>query len=215
VKKNARVFAVVIALVTAAPAAAQVAWDAPLLLAPGSPGGLGIFLIEPQGPELPPALGIDDDGFGVVGTWRASSAPGVGFRAGIAEDPFDDIAVLGGIDLSGTLFTPTEEIPVGFIWVLGAGLSIGDEVLALFPAGISAGIDVETEGILFRPYMTPRVDLSLSSFEGSEADLNVSVDLGLDLSFTDDWVIRFAASLGNGEAIAIGLAFPGLSLEID
>src|SRR5688500_16980023 len=127
-------------------------WDAPLLLAPGSPGGLGIFLIEPQGPDLPDALGLDDDGFGVVGTWRASSAPGVGFRVGLAEDPFDNLSVLAGLDLSGTLLTPTDEIPVGFIWLLGAGISVGDEFLASFPAGISVGIDLITEGILFRPY---------------------------------------------------------------
>jgi hypothetical protein len=201
------------AALSAAPLAAQVAWDAPLLLAPGSPGGLGIFLLEPQGPEIPSGLGIDDDGFGVIGTWRASSAPGVGFRAGLAEDPFDDLAVLGGLDLSGTLLTPTEEVPVGFIWLLGAGLSVGDEVLALFPAGISAGIDVRTEGILFRPYLTPRVDLTISSVDGSEADLHVSVDLGLDLAFTEDWLIRFAAALGNGEAIAIGLQFPAVGIE--
>ena len=198
---------------TAVPAGAQVMWDAPLLLAPGSPGGLGIFLIEPQGPDLPAALGIDDDGFGVVGTWRASSAPGVGFRVGLAEDPFDNLAVLAGLDLSGTLLAPTEELPVGFIWLVGAGLSVGDELLASFPVGISAGIDVTTEGILFRPYVTPRVDLNIWSGPGDEADLSVSVDLGLDLSFTPDWVIRFGASLGDGEAIAIGLAFPGVSLE--
>jgi hypothetical protein len=198
-------------MVTTRPAAAQVSWDAPLMLAPGSPGGLGIYLMEPDGPDVP---GFDD-GFGVIGTWRASSAPGVGFRVGLAEDPFDDLAVLAGLDLSGTLLNPTEELPLGFIWLLGAGVSIGDEVLALFPAGISVGTDIVSEGILFRPYVTPRVDLSVWSGAGDEVDLLGTVDLGLDLAFDDSWVIRFAASLGDLEAIGIGLTFPGLSLEID
>lgn len=197
---------------SAGPLAAQVQWDAPLMVAPGSPSGIGIFLIEPMGPDLEDVPGVDDDGFGVVGSWRASSAPGVGFRVGLARDPFDEVAALGGIDLSGTLLAPTEEIPVGFIWAVGAGLSIGDEVLASFPAAISAGIDVTTEGLFFRPYVTPRVDLNVWSGPGDELDLSVAVDLGLDLSIAPEWMIRFAASLGDGEAIAIGLQFPGVGL---
>jgi hypothetical protein len=183
------------------------------MLAPGSPGGIGVFLIEPQGPDLS-GLGVDDDGFGVIGTWRASAAPvGFGVRVGLAEDPFDDLAVLAGLDIAGTLLRPTEEVPVGFIWLVGAGLSVGDEFLASFPAGISAGIDLTADGILFRPYVAPRVDLNIWSGPGDELDMNLAVDLGLDLAFVPDWVIRFAASLGDGEAIAIGLQFPGLGFE--
>ena len=211
-KRIGLVLVAALALVTASPVAGQVQWDAPLLLAPNSPGGIGLFLIEPQGPDLP--AGFDDDGFGVIGTWRRSAAPvGFGVRVGLAEDPFDDLAVLGGIDIAGTLLTPTEEVPVGFIWLFGAGLSVGDELLASFPAGISAGVDLDADGILFRPYVTPRVDLNIWSGEGDEVDMSVNVDLGLDLAFVSDWVIRFAASLGDGEAIAIGLQFPGLGFE--
>jgi hypothetical protein len=213
VKRTGFLIGLSVCAATAMPARAQVMWDSPMLLAPNSPGGLGIFLVEPQGPELPAALGIDDDGFGVVGTWRASSAPGVGFRVGLSKDPFDNLSVLAGLDLSGTLLTPTEEVPVGFIWFTGAGIGVGDEVLATFPVGISAGIDVTTEGILFRPYLAPRLDLNIWSGPGDEADLSIAVELGLDLAFTSDWLIRFAGSVGDGEAIAIGLHFPGVSLE--
>lgn len=196
----------VLTVAGAVPAAAQVAWDAPMLLAPGSPGGLGILLIEPAGPELPDG----DSGVGVLGTWRRSAAPtGVGFRLGLAQDAFDDLAVLAGLDVSGTLLSPSSELPVGFIWLFGAGIGVGDELLISFPAGISAGADLVADGILFRPYVTPRVALDVWTGPGDDADLSAAVDLGLDLAFTSSWVIRFAASLGDKEALAIGLAFPG------
>ena len=187
--------------------AAQVAWDAPMLLAPRSPGGLGILLIEPAGPEPPGG----DTGVGVLGTWRRAAAPtGVGFRVGLAEDAFDDLAVIAGLDVSGTLLAPTAELPIGFIWLLGAGIGVGDEVLLSFPAGISGGSDLEVDGILFRPYVTPRVSLDIRTGPGDELDLAAAVDLGLDLAFSSAWVIRFAATLGDREALAVGLAFPGM-----
>ncbi len=203
-------FTVLLASVAlATPSAAQVAWDAPMLLAPGSPGGLGILLVEPPGSGL---SGGSNAGVGVLGMWRRSPVPvGIGVRIGLAEDAFDDVAVLAGLDVSGTLFTPTEELPVGFIWLLGAGISVGDEVLLSFPVGISAGGDLETDGVLFRPYATPRVSLDVWSGEGDHVDLAVALDLGLDVGFDPGWLIRFAASFGDRQAIAVGLAFPGVS----
>ena len=200
--------AIVLSTPTAEPLFAQVAWDAPMLLAPGSPGGLGVFLIEPAGPDASGA----QPGLGFLGTWRRAEAPaGVGVRLGWADNAAGDPAVLAGLDVSGTLSRPTEDFPVGSIWVLGAGISAGDDILLSFPAGISASTELGPDGILFRPYLTPHVALDVSSGPGDVVDLSVAVDLGLDLVFSRDWVMRFALSLGSREAIAVGLGLPAVS----
>lgn len=129
----------------------------------------------------------------------------------MADDPGGDPAVLAGLDVSGALSRPTEDLPVGSIWFLGAGISAGDEVLLSFPAGISAATELGADGILLRPYLSPRVSLDVRSGAGDKMDLAAAVDLGLDLAFSQDWIIRFALSLGQREAIAVGLALPAVS----
>ena len=198
-RTGAVVLAMMLAAVLVRPAAAQVEWDGTMLLSPGTPGGIGLFLVDP-----------DAGGLGAMGTWRRSAAPiGFGLRAGLANDAADDLAVFGGLDLSGTLLSPTSDTPIGAIWLLGAGIGIGHDLLASFPAGISLSSEHRSEGVLFRPYVTPRVDLDLASGPGDNADLSFSADLGLDLSFAPNWMIRFGASVGRRDALAIGLAFPG------
>jgi hypothetical protein len=189
-------------LALAAPAAGQVEWDGTMLMAPGSPGGLGIFLFD-----------SDFGGTGVLASYRSGAVPaGFGLRAGLAEDASDGLAVLGGVDVSGTLLSPTTELPVGVIWLVGAGLSVGDELLASFPIGLSVGSDLRSEGVLFRPYATPRVALDFWSGIGDSTDLSFAVDLGLDLEFDPSWTIRFGASLGDRETLTIGLTFANLRI---
>lgn len=180
-------------------AGAQVAWDAPLLLAPGSPGGWGIHLMDPS----------PGDGLGVMGTYRAAPAPvGYGFRLGIAEDPLDDLAVFGGVDVSGTLLVPTDDRPFGVLWITGVGLGIGDDLLISAPLGISVGADIQADDLLLRPYVSPRLHLDVDFRGDEELDLGIAADLGVDLAFTRAWVIRFGATVGDREALSIGLGFP-------
>ena len=194
---------VLLCLALAAPVAGQVPWDTPMLLAPGSPGGIGVFLFDPG----------SAGGLGVMGSWRGAPAPaGIGVRVGLGNDAFDQFSVFAGLDVSGTLFEATEEVPVGGIWVLGAGVAVGQDAVVSFPAGLSFGTDLRSEGVLFRPYVTPRVSLDVRSGPGDQLDLAAAVDLGLDLSFAPGWMIRFAASVGDRRTVAIGLAFPNVSL---
>lgn len=191
--------AILLGVVTAAPVQAQVAWDSPMLLAPGSPGGWGIHIMEPS----------PGDGIGVMGTYRSNPAPvGYGFRLGLAEDPSDDLAVFGGLDVSGHLLLPTSERPFGVLWLAGVGAGIGDDVVISLPAGVSVGADIEAEDILFRPYVTPRVVLDIAFDAEDELDLGLAVDLGVDLAFDPAWAIRFGATLGDREALSIGLNLP-------
>ena len=187
-------------------ARAQVAWDSPFFVAPASPAGWGIYLVD----------AAKRGGIGVMTTWRASDAPGgLGFRIGLAEDRVDDLSVFGGLDISGYLLRTSNEVPVNVAWVAGAGLGIGNAALLSFPFGVSVGRDFQADGVWFNPYITPRVvlDAWMGSDRpgrrdgGSSLDLGLAVDLGMDVSFDPGWAIRFAGTLGDRGALGIGVSF--------
>lgn len=190
-------------LFTLAPGAgAQVAWDAPLLVGPGSPAGLGIHLTDPA-----PGSGI-----GAMATWRTSPAPGgLGLRGGVAEDAGDDLAAFGGLDVSGYLIRADQEVPLDILWVAGAGIGVGDYALVSFPLGVSLGRTFREDGVGFTPYVTPRLVLDGSlgrDVPDDDLDLDFAVDLGADIDFDTAWTIRFGATIGDREALSIGMVFP-------
>lgn len=198
-----RIAAVCAVAAFAAPSSssAQVAWDGPMLMAPGAPAGWGFHLVDPH----------PGDGLGGLVTWRADPAPvGLGFRAGIFEGNRDDLGIVGGVDLSGTLHRGTDDAPFDVIWFAGAGVGIDDDLLASFPLGLAAGWSFTGPNVAFRPYVAPR--MVLDAFFGDEAedlDLGAAVEVGLDLAFSPTFAIRTAASVGDREAVSIGLAVPG------
>jgi hypothetical protein len=202
----------ILALVGAGPVGAQIAWESPMLIGPGAPAGLGFYLMEPW----------PGDDIAVLGTYRTSPVPvGLGFRLGLGEGRRDELAVFGGVDVAGSLISATDDVPLDVVWFAGAGAGIGEDALLSFPLGLSVGAILQSEGVRFAPYVAPR--LVLDAFfcdddrdERDEPDfcrgdddleLDLAADVGLDLSFTQAWMIRFAATLGDREALAIGVVF--------
>ncbi len=189
--------------VAAAPARSQVVWDAPLMVSPVTPAGWGVYLVDPH-----PGSGI-----GVMTTYRPTAGTGVGYRLGLAEyrrrgpDRDGSLAVYGGVDISGMLLRHSQDFPLDVAWVSGVGLGIGNNVRVNAPLGVSIGRDVESDGIWFNPYVTPRVGLDALFGSGSELNLTLNVDLGVDISFDPGWAIRFGGTLGDHGALAIGLSF--------
>lgn len=184
-----------------APASGQIAWETPLMVSPYAPAGWSLLLTDPE-----PGQGIA----AVVG-WRTAAMPvGFGLRAGIGEGQDGDAAVFGGVDVSGILVRYTDETPFDLIWVAGGGFGAGDHVLLSFPLGLTAGWDLTTESADFRPYVGPRVVLDGRIGEGhrDDLDLEAAVDVGLDMALDQGLVLRFAASLGGRDALAVGVAFP-------
>ncbi len=187
-------------LTFAAEARAQVAWDSPMLLPPRPPAGLGLYLIEPAGGDL-----------GGVLTWRSGGGPAnIGFRVGVAEEtPDDDIAVFGGADFTGLI--RADGFPLDLAWLAGVGLGISDAVLISVPFGISVGGTINADGVRFTPYGSPRIvlDALFNGGEGddSDLDLDVAVDLGVDFFFSPGWGIRVGGTLGDRDAVAIGIIF--------
>ena len=193
-------------LLTPAPADAQPAWDGPMLMAPGAPAGWGFHLVD-----------VDPgDGLGGLVTWRADPAPvGLGFRVGLVEGFRDDVALIGGVDVSGSVYSGSGDVPLDVIWLAGAGLGLDEEIRLSFPLGMSFGLTFNGPDVQFRPYFAPRIvlDAFLGDAEagpGGDDDLTLDVagEIGLDLAFNTPWVIRTAASFGDRDAISIGVNLP-------
>lgn len=186
-------------LILPASAAAQAAWDAPSFLHAGAPGGLTLALTDSD----------PGDGLGFLGLWRSKSAPsGLGFRAGIAEGPNDDVVGVMGLDVSGGLPSLTQGNEVQAMWWSGAGVSVGDDLTASFPLGMVFSWNAQGDGVRFMPYVGGHVVLDLFTGSNDDADLDGAVDLGLDLAFPTGWVGRFSAALGGRESLGIGLRVP-------
>lgn len=190
--------AVCAALLVATPLGAQVAWDAPALVSPAAPSGLAVFLTSTSG-----------GGLGVMTAWRQPGARvGLGYRLGLANDAADDLAVSGGIDVSGMLADGVEDADVQVQWWSGAGASVGDELVVSIPAGLTVGWVGGGDGTTFAPYAGGHVVLDLATGEGDAARLEAVADLGIDLTLTSGWIVRFGASVGGRDALAIGIRVP-------
>lgn len=196
-----RMALVLLAALTLTPAttSAQIVWDAPTMIRPGAPSGLSILLLEPYpGNEL-----------GALVLWRQSPAPvGLGLRAGIAEDPSGDLAALFGLDVSGTLARLEGGGEPQIIWWSGAGLGVGEELVATFPAGIVLGWSIEGDGVVFSPSLGGHVALDILTGPGDELEVDGALDLGVDLGFNSGLQARFGASVGDREALAFGIRLP-------
>ena len=180
--------------------AAQVAWEAPPLIAPGAPSGLSVMLWD----------AYPSDDLGVMALWRSAAVPsGLGIRGGLAEQPGGDLAGMFGLDVSGSLGSLDEAGNAGVVWWAGAGLGIGDELLVSLPVGLTVGWRVSEDAVTFSPYVGGHVALDILTGPNDDLDLEGAVDLGVDLTFSSGFAVRFGASVGGREALAVGLRIPG------
>lgn len=183
-------------LLGASAAQAQVAWDSPMLAVPTPEIGYGIYLFEPAGA-----------GLGVLGTMRTGP---IRFRLGIADGSRgNDIAILGGGDYSALLRRRTSDFPLDVGWHLGLGLAYSEYLTLGIPFGIAFGIPIQAEDISLLPFVSPRIilDGAFPDERDSDLDLAFGVDLGIDVRVRPTWGIRFAATLGDHEGLAVGLIF--------
>ncbi len=196
-----RALLAVLALAGAWPAAvaAQLSWDAPPLVGPASPQGLGLFLASPN-----PGRNL-----GGIVTWRDDTASfGIAYRIGMGEDAAGHVAGLGGIDISGTLANGVEDADVKVLWWTGLGAGVGQNLTVSWPLGIVVGWTGESERAVFSPYGGGHVVLDMSTHSRDHAHLRGALDLGLDVRVVSGLVVSFGASVGGREALAIGVALP-------
>lgn len=183
----------------ATPVAGQIAWDSPALISPAVPAGFSIFLVNPAGGDL-----------GALGTLRHSAGPiGLGYRAALADESGSgDIAVSGGIDVSGMLARGVEGSEVDVMWWAGGGLSVGTETIVTAPLGVIIGWSGQGSDVVFSPYGGGHVVLDFVSGPGDSVRFEGVIDLGVDLVLRSGWMIRAGASLGDRESLALGIRLP-------
>jgi hypothetical protein len=189
---------VALLLAVALPLRAQVAWDSPMLLLPQQQPGFGIFLMDAHG-----------GGLGVMGLYH-SPVWNYGLRGGIADGRGDrGLNVFGGIDFSGVVTRSTPDFPLDIDWVFGAGAAFGDGARIAVPVGLTTGHSFRGEGAVFTPYATPRVVFDVFSGDNRRRStaLNFALDIGLDLDLLRDFRVRFAATVGDRSALAVGVSF--------
>jgi hypothetical protein len=180
---------------------AQIAWDSPQLVPPTVTAApeFGLFLIDGSGA-----------GIGVMGMWRGGSQPRLGLRFGIADRGGRDggIAAFGGGELIGPLTVATPDFPLDISWLFGMGIGLDNRVRVAFPLGLSVGHTFTGQGVTFAPYLTPRVVLDgVFGGHGDGLDMGLAVDLGFDIGFQPNWLIRFGGTFGDRSALALGVVF--------
>lgn len=183
-----------------APAQGQVAWETPMLISPDVPDGLGIYLMDVAGGDI-----------GLMMSWRGAGSSW-GLRGGIAEAAGDDIGVFGGLDFGGGVHRETTSFPLDVDWFTGVGIGASDDAVLTVPLGLTFGHRFQATNAVFVPYFAPRVHLDalFGNDTGDDMELGLSVDLGLDLRLSRSRgapVIRFGASIGDHEGLALGAVF--------
>lgn len=206
VRRIVALLGVVAALAATGPAQAQIAWDSPIAVHPYQTPGWTVWVAD-----------TDRSDFAVLGQWRgATGETDFGLRAGIGEDAFDDVAVFGGVDVTGPLLRQ-DDPSFGLDWVAGGGFGVSDDVLLSIPFGIVAGWNIPLENATLQPHVGPRVILDAwigdddppgPGRDDDDLDLELAVDLGFDLAFDSGWTLRFAGTAGDREALAIGIGLP-------
>ena len=179
---------------------AQFAWDVPPLISHMAPAGVSLFLVDPAGADL-----------GGLLTFRHEAGPvGLGYRFAIAEENVtDDVAVSGGVDVSGFLAQGMDGSDVDVLWWSGLGAGVGEELLVSIPLGILFSWSGGGGDAVVVPYGGAHAALDFISGPGDDVDLSAAVDLGVDVILSSGWAVRFGGSFGDREAIAIGVKIGG------
>ncbi len=179
--------------------AAQLSWDAPPLVGPASPQGLGLFVASPNpGHNLGGILTYRDD----------TASLGLGYRVGFGEDASGHAAGLAGIDVSGALANGNEDANMKVLWWTGLGGGIGQNVTVSWPVGMVVGWTGGEGDAILSPYAGGHLALDLSTKRADHVHVRAAIDVGLDLRVVSGVVMSFGASVGGRDALAVGLAFP-------
>ena len=140
---------------------------------------------------------------GLKAIWRQSGNINLGVQAGIGDLNDAGNTILVGAELSKPLSSLSSS-GLAVAWQLGAGAVFGGDYAQLaIPLGVSIGVNVgsgSTTSIL--PYAHPRVSFDLIAVEVgdeevTETDFGFAVDLGVDVSLGQRFVLKAAYTIGS------------------
>ncbi len=128
------------------------------------------------------------------------------------------MSAFGGLDVRASIARHSERQPLDLEWSsgIGAGSGTGDEryVLVTLPMAISAGRSWSSGSIWLAPYVALGAALDVSLGDNApdeEFSVTPAADIGIDLALDPGrrFIIRVATSLGDRQAIAVGLNLGG------
>lgn len=183
--------------------AAQI-YDMPQFITPYDETGVGVYMVFVNG--------IDD--VGGMATFRKSGDVNLGLRGSINDISGGDIALNGGLDVYKQFVSWSESFPLDVAWVTGIGLGwvtgtgAGGFGILRIPGGVSLArqFDSEDGKWSLTPYASPRLALDIG-LDGPDTKLHFDVDFGVELQFSQAWLLRFGVTVGHDEALGFGLSF--------
>ncbi|MGH7498045.1 MAG: hypothetical protein ACREL3_04250 [Gemmatimonadales bacterium] len=159
-------------------------------------------------------VSLSDPGEGVgaaiEGFYRYGSGPyDFSVRGGIADYNGPGSAVLLGGDFRTQVLHYSESFPLDGAITVGLGGQFGNDIddFILLPVGISLGrqFNLENSNTLFVPYLHPII---APVFGGAGSnDVLFSLGLGVDIKFSDRWVVRASGGLGDLEGVGVSIAY--------
>ena len=184
---------------------AQMPWDSPQMLGPGSPAGASFVAVH---------YGLDPySGLGAMLILRTGAAPnGFGIRVSGARGLGDKINVGGGVDFTHALMKSSAQFPLDLMLTYGAGASYGEFVEFAVPVGLAGGRVYKSSNTRFRPYTSARAILEGRAGRArpnGDVTLALAIDVGADLTLGRSFTLRSAASFGDRQAVALGIHVGG------
>lgn len=174
-------------------------WDTPSFMGPRPGSDVGVYLLDGDLYDL-----------GLQGIWRTSGSTNLGLRLGFLDTPGDEIITLGA-ETWGDIAVQDADFPLDLSWTLGAGAWVNGSTVFGVPLGVAIGrtIDIEDSDVSFQVYGHPRLGFVFyeNAADDLELDLDATFDIGADVYLSSGLAIEVAASLGDFDALGIGLAW--------
>ena len=192
-----------VALVSQVGTGAAQWYDMPEFITPYDESGVGVYMVVVNG--------IED--FGGMATFRKAGDVNLGFRGSVNAISGGDVALNGGLDVYKQFVEFSESFPLDVAWVTGFGFGwvtgsgSGSFGILRIPAGVSVARQFASEDgkWTLTPYAAPRVALDIGL--STDTKLHFDVDFGLEMKFTQSWLLRFGITVGHTEALGFGIVF--------
>ena len=192
-----------VAILSQVGAAHAQVYDHPQFITPYDETGFGAYLIVVN----------DINDFGGMVTFRKAGDANLGVRGSI-NAAGDDVAFNGGLDVYKQFVEVSESFPLDVAWVTGFGFGYatggfdGGFGILRIPLGVSVARQFLSEDGQWAlvPYLAPRVALDIG-ISGPETKVRFDTDIGLEMRFTESWLLRFGLTLGSNNALGFGVVF--------
>ena len=200
---RAAAFCLVALLSQVGTGAAQV-YDHPQFITPYGETGLGAYLVVVN----------DINDFGGMVTYRKAGDVNLGVRGSVNAAGDGDVAFNGGLDVYKQFVEVSESFPLDVAWVTGFGFGYvtggcdGGCGILRIPVGVSVARQFLSEDGKWAlvPYISPRIALDIG-VSGPDTKVHFDTDIGLEMQFSQQWLLRFGLTLGSSNALGFGIVF--------